>query len=228
MRQILVIEDDPDIRELLRYNLSREGFEVILAEQGQEGLDCAGRSVPDLVVLDLMLPKLSGTEVCKKLREDVRTKAVPIIMLTAKGEESDIVFGLGIGADDYIVKPFSVKELIARIYTRFRNQQPRAATETRDLNAHGKVEIDRARFEVKVDGLPVIMTLAEFRLFDALVSRPGVVLTRETLLDAITGGEGVVIDRNIDVHVRSIRKKLGEDRDLIQTVRGVGYKFRES
>lgn len=228
MRQILVIEDDPDIRELLRYNLSREGFEVVLAEQGQEGLDCASKNVPDLVVLDLMLPKLSGTEVCKKLREDSRTRSVPIIMLTAKGEESDIVFGLGIGADDYIVKPFSVKELIARIYTRFRNQQARPAAEPRDVNAHGKVEIDRARFEVKVDNQPVVMTLAEFRLFDALVSRPGVVLTRETLLDAITGGEGVVIDRNIDVHVRSIRKKLGEDRDLIQTVRGVGYKFRES
>lgn len=226
MKHILVIEDDPDIRELLGYNLSREGFEVSLSSNGQDGLDKALSRKADLIILDLMLPLLNGIEVCKKLREHPERRSTPIIMLTAKSEETDVVFGLGVGADDYMTKPFGVKELIARVYTRLRTQKtPEESNE--NVVRQGEVEVDRARFQVRVGEQQVIMTLAEFRLFDALISRPGIVLSRDRLLDAVTGGEGVLIDRNIDVHVRSIRKKLGESRDLIQTVRGLGYKFRE-
>lgn len=229
MKHILVIEDDPDIRELLAYNLSREGFELTVCDNGRDGLEKALTQKVDLIILDLMLPQLSGIEVCKKVREDSEHRSVPIIMLTAKSEETDIVYGLGVGADDYMIKPFGVKELVARIYTRLRSHPIGAeAQKDGDVVRQGEVEVDRARFIVKVAGAPVTMTLAEFRLFDALVSRPGIVLSRDRLLDAVTGGEGVLIDRNIDVHVRAIRKKLGEARDLIQTVRGLGYKFREA
>lgn len=227
MKRLLVVEDDPDIRELLKYNLTREGFEVLQASNGADGLSLALNESVDLVILDLMLPQLSGIEVCKKLRESSQTKSIPVIMLTAKGEETDIVYGLGVGADDYMVKPFSVKELIARIYTRLRTLDA-VDKEEADVVRQGPVEVDRARFQVKVDGGQIPMTLAEFRLFNALISRPGIVLSRDRLLDAVTGGDGVLIDRNIDVHVRSIRKKLGESRDLIQTVRGLGYKFKEA
>ncbi len=228
MKSILVIEDDPDIRELLRYNLTREGYNISIAVNGKEGLDLAQKGHPDLILLDLMLPQVSGIEVCKRLRETPATRYTPIIMLTAKGEESDVVFGLGVGADDYIVKPFSMNELVARVYSRFRALGRSQQQENKDVLTHGKVVIDKARFQVTVAGSSIPMTLAEFRLFTALVSRPGVVLTRDILLDAVTGGDGVLVDRNIDVHVRSIRKKLGEERDLIETVRGVGYKFKES
>lgn len=232
MQHILVIEDDPDIRELIGYNLKREGFETTLCTNGREGLQVALQRSVDLIILDLMMPELNGIEVCKRLREHPEKRTIPIIMLTAKSEETDIVYGLGVGADDYITKPFSSKELVARVYTRLRNYAPIAAPaavapEDESLVQHGDVEVDRARFHIKVCGTQVPMTLAEFRLFDALVSRPGIVLSRDRLLDAVTGGEGVLIDRNIDVHVRSIRKKLGESRDLIETVRGLGYKFRE-
>lgn len=232
MQNILVIEDDPDIRELIGYNLKREGFHTTLCTNGREGLQHALTKPVDLIILDLMMPELNGIEVCKRLRELPEKRNIPIIMLTAKSEETDIVYGLGVGADDYMTKPFSFKELVARVFTRLRNSsQPivaqSTATEDTDVVSHGEVELDRARFHIKVCGTQVPMTLAEFRLFDALVSRPGIVLSRDRLLDAVTGGEGVLIDRNIDVHVRSIRKKLGESRDLIETVRGLGYKFRE-
>ena len=226
MKKILVIEDDPDIRELLNYNLTREGFAVSLATNGAEGLKKAVHDKNDLIILDLMLPQLSGIEVCKKIKENRETHHIPVIMITAKGEETDIVFGLGIGADDYLVKPFSIKELVARVYTRLRTTIL-PETDKTDVIRQGAVYMDRSRFEVKVNNEPITMTLAEFRLFDALISKPGIVLSRDRLLDAVTGGDGVLIDRNIDVHVRAIRKKLGESRDLIQTVRGLGYKFKE-
>lgn len=225
MKHILVIEDDPDIRELIKYNLTREGFRVSCAADGQEGYDKAIDLSVDLVILDLMLPKLSGIEVCKRLRDSQSCKSIPVIMLTAKSEETDIIFGLGIGADDYMTKPFSVKELIARVYTRLRS--PANNINKDDVINFGNVRVDRAKFQVFIDDTQIIMTLAEFRLFNALICKPGIVLSRDRLLDAVTGGEGVLIDRNIDVHVRSIRKKLGDFRDLIQTVRGVGYKFKE-
>lgn len=227
MQKILVVEDDPDIRELLQYNLTREGFQVSIAGNGSEGLDLGLSGHHDLIILDLMLPQLNGIEVCKRLRESDATRNKPIIMLTAKGEETDVVYGLGVGADDYIVKPFSIKELIARVYTRLRANQPERDPEASNIIRQGPVELDRARFQIKVSGQEIAMTLAEFRLFNALILKPGIVLSRDRLLDAVTGGDGIVIDRNIDVHIRSIRKKLGEDRDLIQTVRGIGYRFRE-
>lgn len=226
MKKLLVVEDDPDIRELLTYNLSREGFSVQQADNGADGLKLAMNEAFDLVILDLMMPQLSGIEVCKRIRENPETKNLPLIMLTAKGEESDVVFGLGVGADDYMAKPFSVKELVARVYTRIRPNTVETKPEI-DIVRHGAVQVDRARFQVKVDGDQVPMTLAEFRLFNALISKPGIVLSRDRLLDAVTGGDGVLIDRNIDVHVRAIRKKLGPSRDLIETVRGLGYKFKE-
>lgn len=228
MKKILIIEDDPDIRNMLQYALSRESFHVLTASDGQEGLDLALSSDPDLIILDLMLPKLSGIEVCKKVRTQPQTQNTPVIMLTAKGDETDIVFGLGIGADDYVKKPFSVKELSARVYARLRMQSPTPPPQSADDKFYyAGVEIDTQRFEVKINADPLPLTLAEFRLFKSLAVRPGIVQTRERLLDVITGGESVVIDRNIDVHIRSIRKKLGEHRDLIQTVRGVGYRFKE-
>jgi DNA-binding response OmpR family regulator len=232
LKKILIVEDDADIRELIRYNLAREGFDISLASTGLEGFQAASTTAYDLIILDLMLPELSGIEVCKKLREKPETKHTPIIMLTAKGEEADIVYGLGVGADDYMTKPFGLKELIARVYTRIKSQkfdeQPSIKeTHSSDFVRQGPVEIDRARFQVKVGGEQIIMTLAEFRLFNALISKPGIVLSRDRLLDAVAGGESVLIDRNIDVHVRSIRKKLGEYRDLIETVRGLGYRFKE-
>ena len=231
MKKILVVEDDPDIRELLTYNLQREGFEVVVATNGSEGFQAACKISPDLMILDLMLPELNGIEVCKKVRATAQIADLPVIMLTAKGEETDIVYGLGIGADDYMVKPFSIKELVARVYTRLRttDKAPVSAEhDSGDTVRHGVVELDRARFQIKVHEQLVPMTLAEFRLFDALVSKPGIVLSRDRLLDAVTGGESVLIDRNIDVHIRSIRKKLGPARDIIETVRGLGYKFRDA
>ncbi len=230
MKRILVIEDEPDIRSLLVYNLSREGFKVEAEEDGAVGLERAKAEEFDLVILDLMLPSKSGTEICRELKSLDATRDVPIIILTAKGEEADIVFGLGMGADDYVVKPFSIKELIARIYTRVRG---RPAAEAKPVENSGKVikrgpiEIDSERFQVKVDRTQVTFTLAEFRLLETLAGQPGIVFTRERLLDFVSGGAVALIDRNIDVHINAIRKKLGGARDSIETVRGIGYRFRD-
>jgi DNA-binding response OmpR family regulator len=230
MKQILVIEDDSDIRELLEYNLAREGFDVTLCSNGADGLDQALHGAHDLIILDLMLPAVNGIEICQRVRQNADTSQTPVIMLTAKSEETDIVFGLGLGADDYITKPFGIKELIARVYARLRSQlqvpiaRPRPST---GILKEGTVELDRAQHQVIVAGEHISMTLAEFRIFEALVAKPGMVLSRDQLLEAVTGGGGLLVDRNIDVHVRSIRKKLGPSRDLIETVRGMGYRFRK-
>lgn len=231
VKRILVVEDDPDIRGLLLYNLEREGFAVDEANNGIDGLERALATTYDLIILDLMLPGRSGIEVCKTLRTHDRTRDVPVIMVTAKGEETDIVYGLGVGADDYVVKPFGVKELIARVYTRFRATEPPKIDggPTSDaVLSHGGIEIDRDRFSVKVDQVTVPMTLAEFRLLEALASRPGIVFTRERLLDHVTGGSVTLVDRNIDVHINAIRKKLGKARNMVETVRGIGYRFKEA
>lgn len=229
MRRILVIEDDADIRDMLQYSFSRESYEVNTASNGQDGLELALSSLPDIIVLDLMLPRLNGLEVCKKLKENPRTKAVPIIMLTAKGDETDVVLGLGLGADDYVTKPFSIRELNARVSARLRPGTAAPSTPVSDEKIrYAGVEVDSERFEIRIESELLPLTLAEFRLFRSLINRPGIVQTRERLLDVLTGGDTVVIDRNIDVHVRSIRKKLGDRRDFIQTVRGVGYRFREN
>jgi len=226
--KILLIEDDSDISELVQYNLEREGYKVYAVADGELGLSQALQLTPDLIVLDLMLPGLDGLSVCRKIRATLATAAVPIIMLTAKGEESDVVIGLEMGADDYVTKPFSPKELVARIRAVLR--RPRggpAVTNAGDRRTVGPVTIDLERHEAFIRSEPLTLTLAEYRLLTTLTARPGRVYTREQLLEKITGGEAYVIDRNVDVHVRAVRKKLGDDAEFIVTVRGVGYKCRE-
>ena len=223
---VLVVEDDPDIVELVQYNLEREGFSVLTAEDGEKGLKEAVSRKPAIILLDLMLPGMGGLEVCKQLKSRNDTDEIPIVMMTAKGEESDVVLGLELGADDYVKKPFSPKELVARVRAVLRRGGLAHPEEARRIET-GPVAIDHDRHEIKIRGKSVGLTLAEYRLFSTLASQPGRVFTREQLLEQITGGESVVIERNVDVHVRSIRKKLKKDGDLIETVRGVGYKFRE-
>jgi len=224
---ILLIEDDADISELLQYNFEREGYKVYIAGDGELGLRQASQLVPDLIVLDLMLPGLDGLSVCRKLRAQPQTQEIPIVILTAKGEESDVVIGLEMGADDYVTKPFSPKELLARIRAVLRRPRQSPATPSSEQRTVGPVTIDQERHEVWLYQQPLALTLAEYRLLSTLTSRPGRVFTREQLLEKITGGEAYVIDRNVDVHVRAIRKKLGDAADFIITVRGVGYKCRE-
>ena len=224
---ILVVEDDPDIAELIQYNLEREGFAVAMAGDGERGLTLASRSNPALILLDLMLPSINGLDVCRALRQAPNTRDVPLIMVTAKDDESDIDLGLGIGADDYVTKPFSPKQLIARIRAVLRRRAPVKVVQPDDAIQTGPIFIDNARHEVRVDGSLVSLTLTQFRLLRALATHPERVLTRDQLLDHITKGETVIVDRNVDVHIRSIRKKLGRHGDRIVTVRGVGYKCRE-
>ena len=223
---IVVIEDERDILDLIQYNLEREGFRVIASRNGDEGLDTVRRSSPDLVLLDLMLPGLDGLEICRRLKGDSLTRSLPVVMVTAKGEESDVVLGLGVGADDYITKPFSPKELVARVKAVLRRGPLQEEAESERISAHGIV-IDAGRHEVRVDDKPVSFTATEFRLLHFLASRPGRVFTRDQLLSRVIGDSTMVIDRNIDVHVRAVRKKLGDRRDAIETVRGVGYRFRD-
>ena len=226
-QKIVVIEDEPDIQEVIDYNLSREGFRVITAGTGDEGARAVVKEAPDLVLLDLLLPGLDGIEVCRKLKMDPVTQKIPIIMVSAKGEESDIVLGLGVGADDYITKPFRPKELIARVRAVLRRVASKDDLADNDRVVRDGLVVDSARHEVKVDGDLVSLTATEFRLLHLLASHPGRVFTRDQLVTRVIGGGAAVIDRNIDVHVRSIRKKLGEHRHLIGTIRGVGYRFQD-
>jgi DNA-binding response OmpR family regulator len=221
---LLVIEDDPDIVELLRYNLEREGYRVLTAMDGERGLAEAQRHPPDLVLLDLMLPGLDGLEVCRRLRAQDATRLTPVLVLTAKSEETDVVLGLELGADDYLTKPFSPRELVARVRALLRRSQrsPEDPGRTR-IELQGVV-LDRTRHEVLNEGVLVPLTRAEFRLLWTLAQRPGRVYSRDELVDEITAGEALIVDRNVDVHVSAIRKKLGEAGRLIATVRGVGYK----
>ena len=222
---LLVIEDDPDIVELLRYNLEREGYRVLVANDGEHGLADAARHQPDLILLDLMLP---GLEVCRRLRVHDGTRATPVLVLTAKSEEADVVIGLEMGADDYLTKPFSPRELLARVRALLRRAQRTSDDpgKTR-IELHGLV-LDMTRHEVLNHGGLVPLTRAEFRLLWTLAQRPGRVYSRNELVDEITAGEALIIDRNVDVHVSSIRKKLGEAGKFIATVRGVGYKCADS
>jgi len=224
---VLVIEDDLDIVEIIQYNFEREGYRVITASNGEKGIDLAQSRKPALIVLDLMLPGLDGLEVCKRLRSHVETRSIPIVMLTAKGEESDIVLGLGVGADDYVTKPFSPKELLARITAVLRRGDLKGDVPGGTRISRGDIVIDPARFEVEVKGKPTSLTLTEFKILSILAANPGRVYTRQRLLDKIQGGDSFVDDRNIDVHIRAIRRKLGEYADTVKTVRGVGYKFRD-
>lgn len=222
---LLVIEDERDLLEIIDYNFSREGYHVLSATNGEKGLDLAQEKRPAVILLDLMLPGLDGIEVAKRLRSDDRTRDSAIIMLTAKSEESDVVLGLGVGADDYVTKPFRVKELIARVQAVLRrgrrlNESTGARIERENL------VLDEAKYQVTLNDQEVPLTLTEFKLLFALASSPGRVFSRDQLLQKIQG-EIWVDERNIDVHVRSIRKKLGAESSVISTVRGVGYKFAD-
>ena len=226
--RILVVDDEPDLVELVRHHLQREHYEVVTAGDGETGLAEARRRLPDLVVLDLMLPGIDGLEVCRRLKSDQRTAHIPVLMLTAKGEESDAVIGLAQGADDYVRKPFGMKELIARIGTRLRAGEPRAAADAPKTVRFGELVIDSVKHEVALDGEPVKLTVTEFKLLRHLVQNRGRAYTRGDLLDAVLGQDAYVIDRNVDVHVATLRKKLGEYGKHILTIRGLGYKFRET
>jgi len=225
--KIVVIEDEPDILEVIQYNLQREGYDVVSSMSGEDGLEKIEKGNPQLVVLDLMLPEIDGIELCRKLKSDPLTQSIPIIMVTAKGEESDIVLGLGVGADDYVTKPFSPKELVARVKAVLRRSQARSDGDHKDRIVRGGLSIDLKRHEVKVNGGAVSFTATELRLLHFLASHPGRVFTRDQLLTRVIGDDAIVIDRNIDVHVRAIRKKMGDHRDLVETVRGVGYRFKD-
>ena len=221
---VLIIEDEADILELVRYNLERDGFRVAGASSGEDGFQAALEKRPCLIILDVMLPGIQGLEVCRLLRGRSETRRIPIIMLTARDSETDVVLGLELGADDYVTKPFSVRELCARVRAVLRRARTEAPRFTEYLIRLGPLEIDRQRHEVRLEGEKIDLTLAQFRLLSVLSSNPGRVLTRDQLLDHITGGTSFIIDRNVDVHVRSIRKALGTLGNLIVTVRGVGYK----
>ena len=225
-KNIFVVEDEEDILDLIRHHLTKEGFVVATATNGLEAVKAIQRKAPDLILLDLMLPGLDGLEVCRQLKKDPKTAGVPILMVTAKDEESDVVTGLELGADDYIVKPFRMKELIARVRAALRRQRPALLDKDAPVRAGG-IEIHPGRHEVKVAGAPVEMTFSELRILHVLASRPGWVLTRDQIVDAVRGADYAVTDRAVDFQIVGIRRKLGEHADCIETVRGVGYRFRE-
>ena len=222
---ILLVEDERDLLELLKYNLDRDGYEVVTAETGEDGLKLVRQSPPDLVLLDLMLPKMDGLEVCRSLKARPETASIPVIMLTAKGEESDVVRGLEMGADDYITKPFSPRILMARIKAVLRRAEGESE-EHRTLEAGG-VRIDLDRHEVVADGEAVELTATEFKLLTLLVSRPARVFTRQQIIDSLHEGFAAVTDRSVDVQVVALRRKLGSVGKRIETVRGVGYRFKD-
>ncbi len=227
MGRVLVIEDEPDLQELLRFNLQKEGHQVTLSGTGSDGLHELRRQPFDLVLLDLMLPDRDGLEVCRIVRADEALSAMPIIMVTAKSEESDVVLGLGLGADDYVTKPFRVKELMARIRVRLARHLDEERDAERRRIVVDKLTIDPVRHRVLVGEEAVPLTLTEFKLLHFLACHPGVAYGRYDLLDRIGDGESVVTDRTIDVHVRNLRQKMGDYGHLVETVRGVGYRFSE-
>jgi two-component system phosphate regulon response regulator PhoB len=221
---VLIIEDDRSLAEVIGYNLQREGYEVIVSHDGEDGLTQARLKRPDVIVLDLMLPVLDGLEVCRQLRADSATRSTRIVMLTSKAEESDQLIGFALGADDYVTKPFSVKILLERIKSLCRRD---AETTVDPLIEHGGVSLDSERYRVTVDETPIHLTRSEFRLLECLLRQPGRVFDRGELIDAALGEDTLVSERTIDVHVRSLRKKLDTHAGLVQTVRGVGYKVRD-
>lgn len=225
-QKILAVDDEEDILELLRFNLTKEGFAVVCAASGEEALKSALSHRPDLVLLDLLLPGMDGLEVARRLKKEDATKETPIIMVTAKGEEADIVAGLEVGAEDYITKPFSRKVLIARVRAVLRRKGAAPADDKEVLAVHDLL-IHPGRREVLVKGKPVPLTFTEFGILNFLARRPGWVFTRSQIVDAVRGDEYFVTDRAVDVQIVGLRKKLGSAAKAIETVRGVGYRFKE-
>jgi phosphate regulon transcriptional regulator PhoB len=229
-QKILVVEDEPDIRKLVQYNLAQERFRVLEAEDGEQALKIVQRDRPNLLILDLMLPGLSGIELCRILRDRTDTARLPILMLTAKAGETDRVLGLEMGADDYLTKPFSPRELVARVRAILRRAASAAQTESMPAYDKGGLKIDFTTYEVFARGKNVKLTLKEFELLRFLVQNPNRVLSRDQLLDRVWGGETFVTPRTVDVHIRRLRKAIEKDDSKprwILTLRGVGYKFDE-
>ena len=223
---VLAVEDEEDILELVRYNLEKEGYRVTGAVSGEEALRHARSQPPDLIVLDLMLPGMDGLTVCRELKQDARTRDLPIIILTAKGEEADIVAGLELGADDYVTKPFSPRVLLARLRAVLRRRRTEPAPASDTLTIHGMV-IHPGRHEVLVQGRPVDLTATEFRLLAFLARRPGWVFTRSQIVQGVQGEDYAVSERAVDVQIVGLRKKLGLAGQFIETVRGVGYRLKD-
>jgi two-component system alkaline phosphatase synthesis response regulator PhoP len=228
--RILMVDDEKDIVDLIAYNLEKEGYETLKALDGEKALQLVRTKTPDLVVLDLMLPGIQGLEVCKRIRKDPETAFIPIIMLTAKGAEIDKIVGLEVGADDYITKPFSVKELLARIKAVLRRSEARRAAGQAEVFEFKGLHIDFKSYEVTVDGKRVDLSPTEFRLLKFLSRNPGRVYSREQILDRVWGDEAFVEPRTVDVHIRRLRSRIEHDEsspDYIVTVRGAGYKFMD-
>ncbi len=228
MKKVLIIEDEEDLREIMRYNFEREGYEVIAVESGEDGLAAAKNENPDILLLDLMLPKMSGLDVCRELKQDKATKKIPIIMVSAKGEEADIVCGLELGADDYVAKPYSPRVLLARVRALLRRSESSTSDhdENDDIVIDG-LHINKNKHKISIDGEVVELTKSEFSLLFFLASNRGWVFTRFQIVNAIRGERYVVTERAIDVQIVGLRKKIGAYGQLIETIRGIGYKFKD-
>jgi two-component system phosphate regulon response regulator PhoB len=223
---LLVVEDEEDIQELLAFNLQREGYQVQVAPTGEEALKAVRSRVPDLILLDLMLPGIDGLEICRILKGNADTRAIPIVMVTAKGEESDIIAGLELGADDYVTKPFSHKVLVARVRNVLRRRERPVEDESATLQVHDLL-IHPGRHEVLLSGAPLDLTFTEFGVLHYLARRPGWVFTRSQIVQAVHGSDYPVTDRSVDVQIAGLRKKLGLAERYVETVRGIGYRFKE-
>lgn len=224
-KKIIVVEDEPDLVDVVTYNLQREGYLVLAAQRGDEGLNLIRSEGPDLVLLDLMLPGMDGLSICRQMKSDGSLSEIPIIIASAKGEESDVVIGLEMGADDYLAKPFSPRELLARIKAVLRRGAPRDVSKARVVIRD--LVIDSSKHEVRIENEIISLTSTEFKLLHHLAASRGRAFSREQLLNKVVGMGVVVVDRNIDVHIRAVRKKLGNHSNMIQTIRGVGYRFVE-
>jgi two-component system, OmpR family, alkaline phosphatase synthesis response regulator PhoP len=224
--RILVVDDEEDILELVRYNLAKEGYRVRCVQSGEQALAKAGEEVPDMILLDLMLPGLDGLDVCRALKKNPATAGIPLIMLTAKGEDADIVTGLELGADDYVTKPFSPRVLLARIKATFRKRKQEEPDDASILTI-GDLVVDPVRHEALVNGMVVNLTVTEFRIVHLLARRPGWVFSRDQIINAVRGEDYPVTERSVDVQIVGLRKKLGKAGNLIETVRGVGYRFKD-
>ena len=224
--KVLVIEDDRSLVDVLTYNLKLAGYEVIVATDGQDGILQAQLKQPDIVLLDLMLPVVDGLDVCRRLRAGTDTRDMLIVMLTAKAEESDELVGFSLGADDYVTKPFSVKVLLERIKALRRRRQVDPLTD--EVTTKMGVTVDRRKHQASLDNKPISLTRSEFSRLDTLIRQSGRVFLRSELIDAALGDDAMVMERTIDVHIRSLRRKMGKRADLVETVRGVGYRFRDS
>lgn len=222
--KLLIVEDDLSLTEILTYNFQRDGYEVIIARDGTEGLRKAQMLHPDLIILDLMLPGMDGLEVCRQLRSSKTTSSIPILMTTAKSEETDQVIGFALGADDYVTKPFSVKVLLERVKALVRRASNQDI-DSESLELCG-IRLDKRSYEVMLHGEPLPLTPTEFRLLEALMRQPGRAFTRYDLMESAMS-DSIVLDRTVDVHIKSLRRKLGETGSCIETVRGIGYRFRE-